>query len=661
MKKRKINLLIYWVFAIISFECIYKMTVFKNIIDSDFNEMLLFCLPIALVIYMVTTTFSEKINKILSTTLLTFIYFIFFAQMVYFQVYNSVFSIYSMTNGGQVFEFWRTILSTIVGSLYNYICLTIPFILFFVFKKKFFDFKRNNIGNISLYILIFFMFVNFSTMFLFFDNKAIYSSYNLFFNTHAPILSAKKFGLLTTMNIDLERSIFGLKEKEIEIDIGKDNNIPEEADYNTIDINFEELINNEKNDTIKTLHNYFSNVIGTKKNNYTGMFKGKNVVFFLAESFDPIAIDKDLTPTLYRLANSGFNFTNYYSPLYPASTADGEFRTEWSLISSRGDTLTLYAAKDVYSPYLFINSFKDYNVNVYHNYNGDYYNRRLYFKSLGYPNFKACYYGLNLPCGTFHESDLDMVDITTDEYMDSETPFFTYYITLSGHLSYAKATNKIVQKNWDLVEDLPYSDKVKGYIAGNIEVDRALELLIKRLEEAGKLDDTVIVLTPDHYPYGLSNANINEVSAIDRDDAFELYHSDLIIWNNRMETIEVDKVGSNPDVLPTILNLFGIEYDSRLIIGQDLLSDKEGLVVLANRSWISDKVKYNSVTSEIIPRYEGIEVDEEYIAKLNNLVDNQFKISNMVLQNNYYKKLFKTNEEDKDSNYVKSDLEGKID
>ena len=661
MKKRKINLLIYWVFAIISFECIYKMTVFKNIIDSDFNEMLLFCLPIALVIYMVTTTFSEKINKILSTTLLAFLYFIFFAQMVYFQVYNSVFSIYSMTNGGQVFEFWRTILSTIVGSLYNYICLTVPFVLFFVFKKKFFDFKRSSIGNISLYILIFFMFINFSTMFLFFDNKAIYSSYNLFFNTHAPILSAKKFGLLTTMNLDLERSIFGLKEKKIEIDIGKDNNVPEEADYNTIDINFEELMNNEKNDTIKTLHNYFSNVIGTKKNNYTGMFKGKNVVFFLAESFDPIAIDKDLTPTLYRLANSGFNFKNYYSPLYPASTADGEFRTEWSLISSRGDTLTLYAAKDVYSPYLFINSFKDYNINVYHNYNGDYYNRRLYFKSLGYPNFKACYYGLNLPCGTFHESDLDMVDITTDEYMDSETPFFTYYITLSGHLSYAKATNKIVQKNWDLVEDLPYSDKVKGYIAGNIEVDRALELLIKRLEEAGKLDDTVIVLTPDHYPYGLSNANINEVATIDRDDAFELYHSDLIIWNNRMETIEVDKVGSNPDVLPTILNLFGIEYDSRLIMGQDLLSDKEGLVVLANRSWISDKVKYNSVTSEIIPRYEGIEVDEEYIAKLNNLVDNQFKISNMVLQNNYYKKLFKPNEEDKDSNYVKSDLEEKID
>lgn len=655
-------MLLYWVFVIISFECIYKMTIFKNIIDSDFNEMILFCLPIAVIIYMVTTAFSEKINKIISTLLLTFLYFIFFAQMVYFQVYNSVFSVYSMTNGGQVFEFWRTILSTIVGSLYNYVCLTVPFALFFVLKKRLFDFNRTSIKNLSLYILIFFMFVNFSAMYLFFDNNAIYSSYNLFFNTHAPILSAKKFGLLTTMNLDLERSIFGLKEKKIEIDIEKnEEDKPSEDEYNIIDINFDELLKNEKDESIKTLHNYFSNVTGTKKNNYTGMFKGKNVVFFLAESFDPIAIDKDLTPTLYKLANSGFNFTNYYAPLYPASTADGEFRTEWSLISSRGDTLTLYAAKDTYSPYLFVNSFKDYNINVYHNYNGDYYNRRLYFKSLGYTNFKACYYGLDLPCGTFHESDLDMVDITTDEYIDSETPFFTYYITLSGHLSYAKATNKIVQKNWELVENLPCTDKVKGYIAGNIEVDRALELLIKRLEESGKLDDTVIVLTPDHYPYGLSNANINEVSKTDRDDAFELYHSDLIIWNSRMETIEVDKVGSNPDVLPTLLNLFGIDYDSRLIMGQDLLADKEGLVVFANRSWISDKVKYNSVTTEVIPRYEGIEVDDEYIERLNILVDNQFKISNMILQNNYYKKLFKPSDNDNDNNYVKNSQEEKID
>ena len=642
MNKKKVYLLFFWILLVISFECVYKMSVFNNIIDSDFIQMIVFCFPIAWLLYILTTMFSEKVNKILSNIVILILYVVFFSQMVYFQVYNSVFSIYSMTNGGQVFEFWRTILSTVYSNLYDYICLTIPVILYFIFKNKLFDFEKSNVLNSGLAFACFLFFSSFCFAYIAIDKKAIYSSYNLYFNTHAPILSSKKFGLISTMGIDLNRLVFGMNEKKIEIiiDNNEKNEPIEEVEYNTIDIDFEKLKETEDNEDIVMMHNYFESLEGTKKNEYTGMFEGKNVVFFLAESLDPVAIDRDLTPTLYKLSTSGFNFVNYYSPLYPASTADGEFRTEWSLISSRGDTHTLYAQRNVYSPYLFVNSFSDYNINIYHNYNGDYYNRRRYFKALGYENFKSCYYGLNLPCGTFHESDLDMVNITFDEYINSEEPFFTYYITLSGHLSYVRATNKVANKNWHLVEDLPYSDKVKGYLASNIEVDRALESLIEKLTIAGKLEDTVIVLTPDHYPYGLSNSNLNELSLINRDDPFELYHSDLIIWNSEMEeTVKVEKVGSNPDVLPTLLNLFGKEYDSRFIMGQDLLSDKEGLVVLANRSWISDTIKYNSVTDEAVSLVNG-EVNEEYVAKMNNVVDNQFKISNMILENNYYKKVF---------------------
>ena len=642
MNKKKIFLILFWILLIISFESVYRMTIFRNIIDGDFIQMLVFCLPTSMVLYIGTTLFSEGTNKKLSNALVLILYVIFFAQMVYFQVYNNVFSIYSMTNGGQVFEFWRTILSTVYSGIYNYICLTIPVLLYFIFKNKLFDFTSNNLVYTCLTFAIFILFSSFCFGYVGFDKKAIYSSYNLYFNTHAPILSSKKFGLISTMGIDLNRLIFGMTEKKLEIII--DNNEKkepiEEIKYNMLDIDFDKLKETEEDEDIVMMHNYFETVEATKKNEYTGMFKGKNVVFFLAESLDPIAIDRDLTPTLYKLSTSGFNFVNYYSPLYPASTADGEFRTEWSLISSRGDTHTLYANRNVYSPYIFANSFSDYNINIYHNYYGDYYNRRRYFKALGYENFKSCYYGLNLPCGTFHESDLDMVNITFDEYVNSEEPFFTYYITLSGHLSYVRATNKMANKNWDLVDHLPYSDKVKGYLASNIELDRALESLIEKLTVAGKLDDTVIVLTPDHYPYGLSNNNLNELSLVNRDDPFELYRSDLIIWNSAMEeTVKVEKVGSNPDVLPTMLNLFGVEYDSRFIMGQDLLSDKEGLVVLANRSWISDTTKYNSVTDESISTVNG-EIDEEYVAKMNNIVDNQFKISNMILENNYYKKVF---------------------
>jgi len=646
MNKKKIFLILFWFATVIIFECIYRMTVFKNIIDSDFIEMIVFCLPKAAAIYLISSLFSEKTNRVLNTVMLSVLYVIFFAQMVYFKVYNSVFSIYSMSNGGQVFEFWRTILSTILDNWYNFVCLTVPVVLYFVFKNKWFDFSNNKLEVVcaSIASVIVLFCVSFS--YVCFDKIAIYSSYNLYFNTHAPILSAKKFGLMSTMGIDLKRTLFGMEEKKVEIVINKkpsDSTVVKEY-YNNLDIDFESLISNEDDEDIVLMHRYFESLTGTKKNEYTGMFEGKNVVFFLAESLDPIAIDEELTPTLYKLSNSGFDFKNYYAPLYPASTADGEFRTEWSLISSRGDTHTLYAHRNIYSPYLFVNSFDDYNINVYHNYNGDYYNRRRYFDALGYENFKSCYYGLSLPCNTFHESDLDMVNLTVDDYINSEKPFFAYYITLSGHLSYIKSVNKIATKNWDFVKDLPYSDKVKGYLASNIELDRAVEALIDKLEEAGKLDDTVIVITPDHYPYGLSNSQLNEVSKTNRDDAFEVYHSDLIIWSSSMDdTVTIDKVGSNPDVLPTMLNLFGKDYDSRFIMGQDLLSDSKGLVVFANRSWISDIAFYDSLSGKVISKTE-FDIVDSYITTTNTLVDNQFKLSNMILEKNYYKKVFKQEE-----------------
>ena len=642
MNKKKIFLILFWVLLVISFECIYRMTIFKNIIDSDFIQMLFFCLPVAVLLYMITTLFSAKVNKVISTITILFLYFIFFAQMVYFQVYNSVFSVYSMTNGGQVFEFWRTILATINSSLYNYFCLTIPVVLYFLLKNKLFDFSRNDkkIYGLIAAVFVFLTGINFS--YIGTNRDSIYSSYNLFFNTHAPILSAKKFGLVTTMSLDLNRTLFGMEEKKVELIINNNEiSAPEiRVEYNTLDIDFEKLKENEDDESIVMLHDYFSKLTGTNKNSYTGMFKDKNVVFILAESLDPIAISEELTPTLHKMVNNGFVFNNYYSPVYPASTADGEFRTEWSLISSRGDTLTLYAHRNVYSPFIFANSFNDYNINIYHNYNGDYYKRREYFKALGYKNFKSCYYGLNVTCGTFHESDLEMVKASYKDYIDSEKPFFAYYISISGHLIYNKSGNKMAQKNWKYVKDLDYSEKTKSFIAANMELDKALEFLVDELEKANKLDDTVFVITPDHYPYGLNASNIHEVMETGREEPFDLYRSNLIIWNNNMQPIKVDKVGSQPDVLPTMLNLFGKEYDSRLLIGQDLLSDNEGLVVFANRSFITDKIKYNSLTEEVVSKNDE-EVPEPYLKQYNTLVDNQFKISNLVLQSNYYKKVFK--------------------
>jgi len=105
------------------------------------------------------------------------------------------------------------------------------------------------------------------------------------------------------------------------------------------------------------------------------------------------------------------------------------------------------------------------------------------------------------------------------------------------------------------------------------------------------------------------------------------------------EKKEIDKVGSQIDVLPTILNLFGIDYDSRLIIGKDILSENEGLAILSNSSWVSDYGTYNSSTRVFTPK-EGKELvgetQEEYIKRINNKVANNFTISKLIIDNDYY-------------------------
>ena len=239
--------------------------------------------------------------------------------------------------------------------------------------------------------------------------------------------------------------------------------------------------------------------------------------------------------------------------------------------------------------------------------------------------------GLNINCNVWPESDIEMIKATTNDYINSDKPFMTYYMTVSGHLDYTKESNSIVSKNWDLVKNLDYSDKAKSYLATQIELDRAMESLLKELENKGILEDTVIVLLADHYPYGLSLEEINELSSYQRDELFEINHNALIIYNSSMKNTNVTKVGMPIDVLPTIYNLFDIKYDSRLFAGSDLLSNSEGMVILDNLSWITDKGKYNSLNG----KYSG-DIDSDYINNINNIIQNKIIFSrNMITYDGY--------------------------
>ena len=172
-------------------------------------------------------------------------------------------------------------------------------------------------------------------------------------------------------------------------------------------------------------------------------------------------------------------------------------------------------------------------------------------------------------------------------------------MTFSGHIKYDTSANSIAARNYKYVKDLPYSEAAKCYLACNIELDKALAYLMNALEEAGIADKTAIVLAGDHFPYGLSDKEYSELVGYELDH-FNKFKSSLLFWVGGLEeNIVVDEYCCNVDILPTILNLWGFEYDSRMLAGTDVFSNGEHVAILIDKSFYTDKVWLNASSGEI--------------------------------------------------------------
>lgn len=186
------------------------------------------------------------------------------------------------------------------------------------------------------------------------------------------------------------------------------------------------------------------------------------------------------------------------------------------------------------------------------------------------------------------------------------------------------------------VAGLPYSNEGKAYIACNIELDLALEYLIEELDAAGKLENTVICLSADHYPYGMEIANLEELAGKPLENTLDIFRNYLILWNSEMETVTVEKPACSQDVLPTLLNLFGFTYDSRLYAGRDILSDSAPLVIFSDRSFITDRVLYHKTTGHT-EWTDGMEPDEEYLDVIKKQVRGLYNYTAGILNNDFYR------------------------
>lgn len=413
-------------------------------------------------------------------------------------------------------------------------------------------------------------------------------------------------------------------------------------------VDFAAMAQTTRNPSIAAIYSYLDAKRPARQNAYTGLFAGKNLILITAEAFTAEVIDPERTPTLYRLANEGIHFTDYYQPAWGASTTSGEFSNLIGLVPTNGGM----CMKEAIQQDLFLTMGHQlqglgyYSV-AYHNHNKDFYDRDKTHTHLGYDQFLAQYGGLEGITPVWPESDLEMMDITVPQYIGHQ-PFSVYYMTVSGHCMYSQNSNAMAKKNYDKVADMDGSEAVKCYFAAQMELEAAMESLVRQLEEAGIADDTVIVLSSDHYPYGLERSAtwqntsdyLRELYGVKQYDNFIRDHNALILWSGCLEDMDitVDEPVYSLDILPTLSNLFGVEYDSRLLVGRDVFSEEDALVLWPNHSWKTEKGTYNAQTGVFTPNGDA-EVDEAYLKRIDSLVADKIKYSRAVLDTDFFNDL----------------------
>jgi len=398
---------------------------------------------------------------------------------------------------------------------------------------------------------------------------------------------------------------------------------------------------------------YVSTLTPSSQNAYTGLFEGKNLILICAEAFSGFLIDPELTPTLYRLSTNGINFNDYYQQSI-AGTTGGEYQLLFGLIpTSGGSSIKEITQNGTHTNMGELLNDQGYFGMAFHNSTYTYYDRHETHTRLGYSGgYMGVGNGLeDLISPKWPASDLELVQETLPMYIDKQ-PFNVYYMTVSGHSVYAFGNNAMSRENKDAVDawcakkNLSYTEPVRAYLAANLELEKAVAYLVETLEEKGIADDTVICIAPDHFPYGLdSDASLGNMPYLS-----ELYgypvntyeerdRSRAIIWCGALEDKEpiiVDTPSSSLDILPTLCNLFGVEWDSRLYVGRDVLSDALPLVFFGNYDWKTDLGYYSSTSKIFTPTDENAVIPEDYVEKISSMVRNRMTFSKSVLSNDYY-------------------------
>ena len=616
-----------------------------------------FALGFGCLLSTIVSFFDKKIGKWAALTVSFLLIVLYLVEYFISQAYQVFMPLASVINGakGVATDFADIVIRVVVSGLWRIGLFLLPLVLFGLFAKSAKSSWRTRwfltVGILVCYLL------GYNVV------QKVGVDASRMGNTYEFDSAVRVFGLNTALGLDAYHSGTEMEEDgfavqtPVVVEPQVQETVPQETipeavyEPQTMGFDFAALAEAQSNKRIKAIHNYVGSLEPAMTNQYTGLFEGKNLIVVVAEAFSKEVIDPELTPTLYRLANQGIKFNDFYQPMWGGSTSSGEFSVLSGLVSASGtNSVRESIQQDMFLTYAKQLGALGYNTYAYHNHDFTFYNRHQTHPEFGYQTYMGLGNGMEKGVKErWPESDLEMIDFTVSQYIDKQ-PFHVYYMTVSGHCRYNQRGNKMSGQNYEAVKDLPYSETVKCYIAANLELEYAMASLVKQLEDAGIADDTVIVLTADHYPYGLEKGStydnkedyIGELYGAKYNTIIERDHNALIIWSASIEGmgLEVNEPTYSLDILPTISNLFGWDYDSRLLVGRDVFSDEEPIVLWYNHTWKTELGYYDSSKGKFYPN-EGVTVEDGYVERIKTIVSNKIYFSREIQATDYYDYLSK--------------------